>query len=33
MQTELLRDKIRGKIEFLGDEKEMWRVGGEIFQA
>jgi hypothetical protein len=32
MKTELLGDKIKGKIEFLGGEKETWGVGREIFQ-
>jgi hypothetical protein len=32
MKTELLRSKIRGKIEFLGGEKEMQGVGREIFK-
>jgi hypothetical protein len=31
MKTEVLRGKIRGKIEFLGDEKETWGVGRESF--
>jgi hypothetical protein len=30
MKTKLLGGKIRGKIEFLGGEKETWRVGREI---
>jgi hypothetical protein len=31
MKTELLGSKIRGKIEFLGREKETWEVGRENF--
>jgi hypothetical protein len=31
MKTELLEGKIKGKIGFLGDEKEMWGVRREIF--